>query len=247
MSDIDENLETNDQELDEQELAEKKASKSAADISDPAVEEMIKKMAKEIADEQLKPIKDKLDKAYKERDELATKASKAEEAARQAEIARLEEDGQELEALKLKNSDLLGRLNALEEQNTALTRDRIISDAVLSLDFRNESAKNMAIKEITDQLRQDEDGSWKHTSGISIRDFVEHYAKDEEKTFLFKPKNTSGSSTMAPGSSSNSKTIPDWVNNTPKSQWSREQMFEALEKGYLGTSIEDQMREHTLY
>lgn len=219
-----------------------------AAISDPATEALIKKMAKEIADQQLQPIKEKLDKAYKERDELATKASKAEESARQAEIKRLEEDGQELEALQLKLSDLQGRYNALVDENTSLTRDRIVSDATMALDFRNDHAKRMAIKEITEELRQGEDGTWKHTSGISIRDFVEQYAKDDEKTFLFKPKSSSGSQTMMPGQTASGEAKPDWVTSIPKSQWSGEQMFEAIKKGWLpGGTGDEQMKANIMF
>lgn len=220
--------------------AVQQASKAAEDDSD--TQKLIAEMAAKMVEEKLAPIKEKLDKAYKERDELATRASKAEEAAKAAEIKRLEEDGKDLEAANMRLSALQGKLEALQAENTSLTRDRIVADATMRLDFRNDSAKNMAIKEITEQLVQTEDGTWKHRSGIPIKDFVEHYSKDDDKTFLFKPKNSSGSSTMTAGQATNTTARPEFL-KTPMSSWTTEQMMTAVREGWLdeGKSLQEQM------
>jgi len=209
--------------------------------SDEDTQKLIQDMATKMVEEQLAPIKEKLDKAYKERDELAAKAARAEKEAKAAEIKRLEEDGQELEAAKLRISALQGELDALRTENTSLTRDRIVSDATVALEFRNESAKKMATKEIIEQLVQNEDGTWKHKSGIPIKEFVEHYSKDEEKAFLFKPKNSSGSSTMQSGTPPSSTNKPDFLKK-PRSQWTTDEMMIAIRDGHLGGGpLEEQM------
>jgi len=200
---------------------------------DTETQKLIADMAAKMVEEQLAPIKEKLGGLYKERDELATRASKAEEEAKQAEIKRLEDDGKELEAANLRVSSMQGQLDALRTENTSLTRDRLVADATVALDFRNESAKSMAMNEITSQLVQAEDGTWRHKSGIPIKDFVEHYAKDGEKNFLFKPKNSSGSPTMAPGQSPDSKAKPDFLSK-PTSEWTTDEMGEAIRGGHLG-------------
>jgi len=243
MSDLETNsTEENETNMsDENDTSNEENNTSSIDANSEDTQKLLKEMAAKMVEEQLAPIKEKLGKAYKERDELAAKASRAEEAAKAAEIKRLEEDGKELEAAQLKISSLTGKLEALEAKNTELTRDRIVSDATVSLDFRNESAKKMAVSEIIAQLVQGEDGTWKHKSGIPIKDFVEHYAKDDEKSFLFKPKNSSGSSSMTSGQASDTTSKPEWTKQ-PTSQWTTDQMMEAIRKGWLGGgSLEEQM------
>jgi len=206
---------------------------TAASDNDAETQKLISDMATKMVEEQLAPIKEKLGNLYKERDVLATRASKAEEEAKQAEIKRLEDDGKDLEAANLKVSAMQGQLDALRSENTSLTRDRIVSDATMTLDFRNESAKAMAVNEITNQLVQGEDGVWKHKSGVPIKDFVEHYAKDDDKIFLFKPKNSSGSGTMAPGTPPSTGSKPEFLKK-PTSEWTGEEMMVAIRDGHLG-------------
>ena len=59
----------------------------------------------------------------------------------------------------------------------------------------------MAYRDVVEQLVQDKDtGQWVHRTGVSIKDFVSSFAKEEDNSFLFKPKsNSGGGSTSANG------------------------------------------------
>jgi hypothetical protein len=42
---------------------------------------------------------------------------------------------------------------------------------------------------------QDKDGQWVHKTGVTIKDYVTTFAKDEDNSFLFKPKSSGGAGT----------------------------------------------------
>lgn len=183
--------------------------------------------------EKLSPIKEKLDKAYRDRDDAIKRASRSEEEAKKAKLDNLESEGKELEALQLRYADLEGKYTSLQSENTELTRDRYVSEATTGLDFRNDSAKRMAMQEITGQLVQDSDGQWVHKSGMSIKEFVESYAKNDDKSFLFKPKQSSGAESMAaPGAGKADPKAPYMTK--PISQLTTDEMMKATQAGRFG-------------
>jgi len=160
-----------------------------------AVSDMVNKLVSE----QLAPIKSKLDSAFEERDAAKAEVSKLREAGKQAEIQRLQDDGKEVEALRLQHSELEGKYDALLEQNTKLSRDQLVDNAIAGLSFKNESAKRMAKSEIVGDLMKTEDGQWIHKSGVSVKDAVEVYSKERDKSFLFQPKPSSGAGSVQSG------------------------------------------------
>jgi len=164
----------------------------------------IQKMVEAKVAEELKAIKSKLDNAYAQRDEYLKKATAFEEEKRQAEIKRMEEEGKHKEVYELKMAEHLAKLETLQKENTRLTRDQSIKDALAGSDFLNAAAADMAFNRVKEQLIQDEHGRWVHKTGVPIKDYVEHFKKDSEFGFLFKAKTNSGagatqhSSTEAP-------------------------------------------------
>lgn len=158
----------------------------------------IAKLVEQRVADQLQDIKAKLDAAYEIRDEAVKEASKIKEEQKQVKINKLEDEGKHKEVYELKLADLEGKLEARNAQITELTRNQAVRAAITGLEFRNESASKMAYTEIINELIQDENGAWIHKSGISIKEYAELYRKDEEKSFLFKPKQSSGVNTGTP-------------------------------------------------
>jgi hypothetical protein len=143
-------------------------------------------------DEQLAGIKEKLNSAYSQRDEAVAKAVGFEEKQKQAEIAQLEEQGKHKEAADIRMAELTARLNERDQQVTELTRDNAVRDALKGLDFRNDTAADFAYRDVVAQLTQNEQGQWMHKTGASIKDYIDSFRKDDDKEFLFKPKQSSG-------------------------------------------------------
>ncbi len=151
---------------------------------------------KEILDaaiqEALKPIKANLDKAYASRDEALAQIEAYKAREREAELARLEEEGKHREAYEARLSDERAKREAAERRNVELTRDNELRSHLSALNFRNGNAVNMAYQEIVGQLVQNEQGVWVHRSGASIADHVKTFSESEDNAFLFKQKQSSG-------------------------------------------------------
>ena len=156
---------------------------------DPANPEALIKKGVE---EALKPMKEKLDKAYSARDEALRKVAAFEEKERQAEITRLQEEGKHREAFEMQLAEERAQRENLEKQNIALTRDIEIRNALGAQPFRNDNALEMVYREIVTQVVRNEQGVWVHKSGVSVRDFVKAFADNEDNAFLFRQKQSSG-------------------------------------------------------
>jgi hypothetical protein len=153
----------------------------------------IAKLVQEKVDEQLKDIKGKLDKAYGARDDAMRKVAEFETQKKEAEIARLKEEGKHKEVYELQVTELNAKLSAAEKRNIELTRDMDVRNTLSAQPFRNDSAREMAYREIVGQLVQNEQGVWVHKSGSTIGEFVQSFADNDANSFLFKPKASSGS------------------------------------------------------
>lgn len=155
--------------------------------------EDVAKMVQAKVDENLKDIKEKLDKAYQARDEAARKAAELEEQRRLENVKRLEDEGKHTEVAQLKISHMEGQLKAAQARITELTRDAAVDAAIGGLSFQSPAAAKAARREIVDQLVCNDEGVWLHKTGVSIKDAVSAFEKQEENAFLFKPKTTTGS------------------------------------------------------
>ena len=157
-----------------------------------ATSEELSRMVQARVEEELAAIKGKLNDAYASRDDAVKKAVQFEEEKKAVEIARLEEEGKHKEAGDIRLAELAAKLEVREKQVTELTRDNVVRDALRGMEFRNDTAAEFAYRDVVGQLVQDENGQWVHRTGASIKDFAESFKKDEDKDFLFKPKQSSG-------------------------------------------------------
>jgi hypothetical protein len=158
--------------------------------------------------EQLKPIKGKLDSAFAERDAAQAKADAFEKKDRDAEIARLTEEGKHKEAFDMQLAEKDAKLAALSKRNTELTRDNEVTAVLATYQFRVNTAAEMTHDKLLAELVQTDDGKWVHKSGVSVRDFMKVFAENEDNAFLFKAKVSSGTG---------SKTTSPTSGTTPKS------------------------------
>lgn len=174
------------------------ATQEAVEETTEAPKEAPKDDIEAIIEERLAKMKANMDRMAKERDEALKAKAEIEKAKKEAEIARMKEEGKMQEALEMELAEAKAKLNLYEQDITSLRRDGVVNDALAGLDFRNEKSREMARREIVDSLTQNENGEWVHTSGTSIKDFVEAYSKSEDNSFLFKVKANSGAGTGTP-------------------------------------------------
>jgi len=151
-----------------------------------------------IVEERLAKMKSNMDRMAKERDDALKAKAEIEKAKKDAEIARMKEEGKMQEALEMELAEAKAKLDLYENDITSLRRDGVLNDALAHLEFRNEKSREMARREIVDNLVQNEEGAWVHTSGTSIKDFVETYSKSEDNSFLFRVKTNTGAGTSTP-------------------------------------------------
>jgi len=221
----------------QEELARLEAERKAAEEAEAARkaagnngdDDLVKKLVEERVAEQLKEIKGKLDNAFSARDEALRKLKEAEEEKKAAEIKRLQEEGKHKEVLEMQLAEERAAREALEKRNTELSRDVTVRAALSGLEFRNDKAAEIAFKEITSQLTQNENGVWVHKSGVSVNDFIGAFAKDEDQSFLFKTKTNNGG-----GSSSNTAGGTNTAGK-PKSlfEMSQEEVLKMAREGKL--------------
>jgi hypothetical protein len=177
--------------------------------------------------EALKPIKTKLDSAYKERDEALRKAAEYEQKEKEANIARLQEEGKHKEAYELQLAEANAKLEAVTKRNIELARDSEIKSVLASYALRSDKARDMAYMDIASQLVQNEQGVWVHKSGADLRTFVKQFSEHDDNSFLFKPKASSGGGTTPTG------TTP--LDTAPKSIFamSQEEVLKLAAEGKL--------------
>ena len=153
-------------------------------------------LLKKLVAEELKDIKSKLDKAYKERDQARKDQAKLIEENKKAKLEALEKEGKELEALRIRYKEMEERLQDAESKNDALSRDVSLKNALSKYDFKNKKSSDLAFRDILNNLIKQEDGSWIAASGQSIDEYVAEYAIAEDNDFLFKPKRSSGTGSV---------------------------------------------------
>jgi len=183
-----------------------------------------------LVEERLAKIKSSLDKAYQERDSAVKEKVRLEEEKKQARMKSLEEEGKHKEVAEMKLAELQEKLAISERKVTELSRDRAVKDALTGLEFRNERSNQMAYRDIVDQLVQDpETGAWIHKSGVSIKDYVSQYAKNEDNSFLFRAKTNSGTG------AGNIDGAPKFNSNKKISEMSTQEILQLAESGKLGS------------
>jgi len=190
------------------EEAKKKADAEAKKKADEEADknlteaERIEKRASQLVDEKLKDIKGKLDNSFAERDAARKELDAIKKKERDAELKALEAAGKHKEAFDIKlaeeqakYADLESRYKTLESTNLDLSRNNILREELREIDFKNKKSADMAFASIASEIIKDDKGNWVHRSGVSIKEFVAAFAKDEENSFLIKAKQSSGSGT----------------------------------------------------
>jgi hypothetical protein len=143
----------------------------------------------------LKKMKANLDKAYALRDEAQTEAAKLAQEKEDARIEKLKAEGKLEEAHAAEKTRLENELSTVKKQLVSLTRDRDVRDALAGFEFRNDKSRKMALREITEELVQDDTGVWKHKTGASIEAFAKTFMESDDNSFLLKPKVNKGGGT----------------------------------------------------
>ena len=187
----------------EERLAAEKAAKEEAEAAERErlanlntnTDVSVQKLVEAQVAEALKDIKDKLNKAYEARDTAIKEKAELERREKEANLKRMEEEGKHKEVLELRLAESNAALEVANKRITELTRDVEVRVALGGLPFRNDKAAKVAYKEVVDALVQDDKGVWRHKSGVSIKDYVEAFSKDEDQAFLFKTKTSSGAGT----------------------------------------------------
>jgi len=146
----------------------------------------------------LAPIKARLNSAYEAKDAAEARTKELEKLERDRETARLRDAGQEKEAHARELEDLQNQMKELTKANVGLTRDRDVSDALATYEFRNAKARAMAVKDITTDLVKDANGVWVSREGKSIADHAKAFFEDADNQFLLKPKRSTGTGGDAP-------------------------------------------------
>jgi hypothetical protein len=188
-----------------------------APVEDTAAEEVETTEApkddiESIVEERLAKMKANMDRMASERDEALKMKAEMESSAKEATIARMKEEGKLQEALEMELAEAKAKLEVFAKETTQLKRDGVLNDALAGMEFRNDKSRDMARREIVDQLVQNEEGAWLHSTGSNIRDYVEAYAKSEDNSFLFRVKSNTGAGTGNPAgapSTDNTKAIGD--------------------------------------
>jgi hypothetical protein len=174
-----------------------------APVEDTAAEEVETTEApkddiESIVEERLAKMKANMDRMASERDEALKMKAEMESSAKEATIARMKEEGKLQEALEMELAEAKAKLEVFAKETTQLKRDGVLNDALAGMEFRNDKSRDMARREIVDQLVQNEEGAWLHSTGSNIRDYVEAYAKSEDNSFLFRVKSNTGAGTGNP-------------------------------------------------
>jgi len=204
-----------------------------APVEDTAAEEVETTEApkddiESIVEERLAKMKANMDRMASERDEALKMKAEMEATAKEATIARMKEEGKLQEALEMELAEAKAKLEVFAKETTQLKRDGVLNDALAGMEFRNDKSRDMARREIVDQLVQNEEGVWLHSTGSNIRDYVEAYAKSEDNSFLFRVKSNTGAGTGNPAgapSTDVSKSI---------SEMSTQEILALAAKGKLG-------------
>jgi len=179
--------------------------------------------------DRLSKMKSNMDRMARERDEALKKAAEIEQKQKQDQMKRLEEEGKLQEVLEMKLAESEAKLKVFEQENTRLNRDNVVNGTLSALEFRNDRSRQLAYRDIVEQLVQNETGNWVHKSGISIQDFVGSYSKDEDNSFLFRVKTNSGTGADNPSGT------PNMTAKRSLSQMSQSEVLALAASGKLGT------------
>jgi len=207
-------------------------------VEEPVVEEVIKEEPatpeapkddiESIVEERLAKMKANMDRMASERDEALKLKVELESKQKEETIARMKEEGKLQEALEMELAEARAKLDVYAKETTQLKRDGVLNDALSGMEFRNDKSRDMARREIVDQLVQNEEGQWVHSTGSNIRDYLEAYSKSEDNSFLFRVKSNTGAGTGNPAGA------PSTDVSKAIGEMSTQEILALAQKGKLG-------------
>jgi len=207
-------------------------------VEEPVVEEVIKEEPatpeapkddiESIVEERLAKMKANMDRMASERDEALKLKVELESKQKEETIARMKEEGKLQEALEMELAEARAKLDVYAKETTQLKRDGVLNDALSGMEFRNDKSRDMARREIVDQLVQNEEGQWVHSTGSNSRDYVEAYSKSEDNSFLFRVKSNTGAGTGNPAGA------PSTDVSKAIGEMSTQEILALAQKGKLG-------------
>ena len=195
---------------------------------EPATPEAPKDDIESIVEERLAKMKANMDRMASERDEALKLKVELESKQKEETIARMKEEGKLQEALEMELAEARAKLDVYAKETTQLKRDGVLNDALSGMEFRNDKSRDMARREIVDQLVQNEEGAWVHSTGSNIRDYVEAYSKSEDNSFLFRVKSNTGAGTGNPAGA------PSTDVSKAIGEMSTQEILALAQKGKLG-------------
>jgi len=143
----------------------------------------------------LAPIKDNLNKAYKARDDALEEVKKLKKEKRDAELEKLKTEGKTNEHYEGRLKDKDDEISELKQEIVKLRRDNTVQQSLSTVTFRNERAAKTAQRDVISELVENEKGEWVHKSGKSIADYIKSFVEDEDNAFLFPAKENKGTQT----------------------------------------------------
>jgi hypothetical protein len=169
-------------------------------------QEALEKLIDEKTSEKLKDIKSKLESAYGKRDEALAEVEKVRKEQQELEIERLKTEGKHTEALQLQIEELKKtseadkklreeeskKREAIELKNSELSRDLVLRQTLAGKSFKNKKAIELAYMELVGHIEKDDAGQWIGKGGKTIDELVDTFEEDDENSFLFKAKGSSG-------------------------------------------------------
>ena len=182
-----------------------------------------------LADEKLAKMKANMDKMAEKLAKTEKEKADLDKAQKEEKMKQLEADGKLQELAEMKVTEAEAKLRVLEAENTSLKRDQVVSSALASLEFKNERSREMARRDVIDNLEQNDDGNWVSKDGKTIASFVEDYSKDPDNEFLFRAKMNTGKGMDNPGGKSDTSSKKSVLDMTT------DELLKLAQKGKLGT------------
>ena len=189
-------------------------------------------IAEKLAEERLKEIKKNLDEAFKARDEekreKITLAAELEEAKK----AIIEKEGEYVQKIAEEKVKLEEENQLLKQKLVNQERATAINNSLSDTKFVNSFAKEQAVEYLKSQVKQEADGKWSHSSGVSLQDYVEKVMqRDERMAFWFETKVNSGPRNNK--SNNDNITSQGILDSDGKPKFSSEQLIRLAQKGHI--------------
>ena len=189
-------------------------------------------IAEKLAEERLKEIKKNLDKAFKERDEEKKEKIAITAELEEARKAIIEKEGEYVQKIAEEKTKLEEENQLLKQRLSNQERTTVINNSLSDTRFVNSFAKDQAVEYLKNQVKQESDGKWRHSSGVDLQDYVDKVMqRDERMAFWFEPKTNSGPRNNK--SNNDNITSQGILDSDGKAKFSTEQLLKMASRGQI--------------